>query len=94
MARTESFTDQYGTHEYRVLETADDVTPEVLEAAERCHDDWFDGGGPIDWEDFLDRLADPHGFNDAGAGAFEFDQYDSPAVRKIQRHVRKYRSQG
>lgn len=76
----------------KTIETASDVTPEILKAAEQCFDAWFDNDQPIDWESFLDRLADPHGH--AGAGRFDFDEYDNPAIRKIQRHIREYRKEG
>jgi hypothetical protein len=78
--------------EPRVLSTAADVTDDVLEAAIETFDDWFDNDEPIDWESFIDRLADPTGCGKAGA--IEFDKYDNPAIRKIQRHVRAYRNQG
>lgn len=92
---TEKFTDKLGIeHEYRVIQTAKDVTPEILLAAEQTFDGWFDNDEPIDWESFIDKLADPYGHNDAGAGAFDFNENDNSAIRKIQRHIRKYKSQG
>ena len=78
----------------RIIVTAKDVTPEILAVAEDVFDGWFDNDEPIDWEDFIDRLADPSGLNDKGAGAFDFDHYDNPAVQKIKRHIRKYRTEG
>ena len=74
------------------LRTTDDVTDAVLKAAEECWEGWFSNEDRIDWEDFLDRLADPYGHGEAGA--FDFDEYDNPAIRKIQRHIRKYIREG
>lgn len=78
--------------EVKVIETTKDVTPEILKAAEECFTGWFDNDEPIDWESFVDRLADPQGH--AGAGRFDFEEYDNPAIRKIQRHIRAYRKEG
>jgi hypothetical protein len=76
----------------RILTTADDVTPAILEAAEANADAWFsDEDGPIDWEEFIDKMADPEGYGNAGK--FDFDFMDSPAVQKIQKHVRAYRKE-
>lgn len=95
MARTGKFKNMLGEEQtFLILEDAEDVTPEILEVAEETFDGWFDNDGPIDWEDFLDRMADPYGYNDKGAPAFDFEEVDNPAIRKIQRHVRKYKSQG
>lgn len=66
---------------------AKDVTPELIKMAEEVSDYWFTEDGPIDWEDFIDRLSvvmDQEGW-------VEFREYDSPAIRKIQRHIREYR---
>lgn len=84
----------YGTTQPtdHMLTTADDVTDAILEVAEEVSDSWFGDDERIDWELFLDRLADPYGL--AGAGAFDFDEFDNAAIRKIQRHIRAYRSQG
>jgi hypothetical protein len=73
--------------ELRILRTAEDVTPKVLEHADEVYLGWF-GEGPIDWESFIDRLsvygsmADPE---------YDIEEYDNPAIRKIQRHVRALR---
>ena len=75
----------------RVLSTAKDITPELLEYAESIHDDWFDNDEPIDWEDFIDKFTDPYGHRADGAEPFEILEYWNPAVAKIQRHIRAYR---
>lgn len=70
--------------ERRVLSEARDVTPDILQLAERTHDDWFSDTTRIDWEEFLDRMcADPD-------IDWDIEQMDAPAVQKIQRHVRRY----
>lgn len=79
-------------NEIKILRTAEDVTAEHLTWAERVSDVYFpDEDAKIDWEEFVDQYADPNGYNDAGVPAFDIDEYDNPAIRKIQKHVRAYR---
>ena len=70
---------------------ADQVTDEILDMAEDTFSGWFDNDEPIDWEwekyGFWSRMESDHGI-DLG------DQNDTPAMRKIQKHVRAYRRQG
>lgn len=73
----------------KMLRTAEDVTPEILAAAEEVESGWF-GDRPIDWDDFIDRLCAEYGGDDS----FDIDQYDNPAIRKIQRHIRQMRRMG
>jgi hypothetical protein len=75
--------------EAKVIESAEDVTPAVLAVAEDVYDSWFADYARIDWEAFIDRL-DKYGL--ASEPPFEFESYWSPAVRKIQRHVRELRA--
>lgn len=70
-------------------ETAAEVTEEILTLAEGTYDGWFDDEEKIDWEEFVDRLV-KEGYL-ADGSHLEFDTYDSPAIRKIQRHIREYR---
>jgi len=65
------------------ITTAADVTDKCLTAAEGVFEGWFDGGEPIDWYDFADRL-EAHGWTIV-------DMY-CPAIAKIQRHIRKFRN--
>lgn len=68
----------------------DDVTDEVLRMAEETFESWFDDDQPIDWD------GDGYGFWARLESDHEIElgpQIDTPAMRKIQRHVRKYRSQ-
>lgn len=70
--------------EPKLIKQAEDVTPDCLQAAEEVFEGFFDNDGePIDWYSFLDRLE---------AYGFSATELDSPAVRKIQRHVRKFRT--
>lgn len=73
-------------------QTAGEVTDEMLALAEETHDSWFDDGGPIDWDEFIDRMVG-YGYLSDGT-RLEFDTYDNPAIRKIKRHVREYRNMG
>ena len=74
----------------KILETAQDVTEPILRVAESVSDSWFsDEDSPIDWEEFIDKFADPHNHHEADA--FDIENYDNPAVNKIKRHVRAYR---
>lgn len=77
------------THATRLLRTAADVTDRILELAEETYDGFFDYEGPIDWEDFLDRLCS---YGQHEADPFDIAQMDNPAVRKIKTHIRKYRN--
>jgi hypothetical protein len=65
------------------IREAGDVTPECLTAAEEVFEGFFDNDGePIDWYSFFDRL-ERYGYCS--------NEVDNPAVRKIQRHIRKFR---
>ena len=66
-----------------IIKEVEDVTPECLTAAEEVFEGFFDSDGePIDWTSFLDRLE---------AWGYCANELDSPAIRKIQRHIRKFR---
>lgn len=56
----------------------------IMEAAESIHDGWY-SEGRIDWEDFLDRL---ERYADVDLG----NSMDSPLIRRIKAHIRKYRN--
>lgn len=72
----------------RILTAADHVTPAVLTDAEHVLDGWYADADRIDWDDFIDRLA---ACGVQSADPYDFDVTDSPAIRKIQRHVRALR---
>lgn len=66
-----------------IIKEIADVTPACLSAAEDIYEGFYDNDGePIDWVSFLDRLE---------AWGYCANELDSPAVRKIQRHIRKLR---
>ena len=67
---------------------AEEVTPYILELAEETHDGWFDADPTIDWDDdgygFWSRMESDH---DIDLG----NQLATPAMLKIQKHIRAYR---
>ena len=66
------------------IQEAQDVTPECLLVCEDIFNDWFDyDGEPIDWHTFYDWLE---------TAGWCITDMDCPASRKIQRHIRKHRS--
>lgn len=68
------------------LRTADEVTEEVLKHAEEVYDTYFASEERIDWEDFIDHMA-------RISPRYDFNEYDNPAIRKIQRHIRRIRNE-
>lgn len=73
-------------------ESAQEVTEEMLRIAEETFDGYFESDERIDWEEFIDRMV-AYGYL-ADDARLEFSVYDSPAIRKIQKHVRRYRAEG
>lgn len=71
--------------------TADDVTDEVFDLAESVTDGWY-SDGPIDWEDVWDRMEGSP--MDDGRPLSMGSELDTPAMRKIQRHIRELRRAG
>lgn len=70
---------------------ADQVTPEILAAAEHICEGWY-ADDRIDWENFLERLEEcPLG---SGESLDLGGKLTSPAIEAIKVHIRKYRSQG
>lgn len=67
--------------EIRTKEDADSIRADI----ESVFDGWF-SEGPIDWEDFLDRL-------EKGSTYDLGDSLDSPAIRRIKAIVRELRQQ-
>lgn len=88
---TETCTEYVCNGVFRMVEAAD-VTDEVIEYTVELVDAEY-GDSPIDWQHIVDDrldgmyLADNRTLNLG-------DQYDTPAIRKVQREVRKIRSQG
>lgn len=67
----------------RILETAADVDEQVVEAINETLD-WFDGERGLNTEEFIDRLC-------GDGSAFDIENYDNPATRKIMRLAREAR---
>lgn len=76
---------------YTTVTQAEEVTEELLEMVEGVTDGWY-LDKPVDWEDVWERMdgtpLNDHTLLDLGG------ETDTPAMRKMQRHVRKIRSQG
>ena len=66
---------------------AEDVTQEVLDAAEAVEEYFADES--IDWEDFLNRM-DRMELSD-GSKIDMGDSLDSPAIRQIKKYIRNLR---
>lgn len=72
-----------------VIEAAD-VTDEILAIATALEDAWFRNDVWIDWRSFFDDLDGsmiPSTQRELDLG----DEHDSPAIDRIQRHIRKRR---
>lgn len=77
------------TDGWTTVTAADDVTEEILKAAESIFDGWYANEPRIDWEDFLDRL---DGIPLDNGTQLDLDgNLMSPAIQKIQKHIRTYR---
>lgn len=68
--------------ESKILETAGDVSPEILTSVEDCVD-WFEEQRGLPTDEFIDRLCTTY------ADGWDIESYDNEAVRKIMRHARK-----
>lgn len=67
----------------RILRTGSDVGDDVLADAEHVYDGWYADAARIDWDDFVDRLT--------AHASYDIEDMTTPAVAKIQRHVRRLR---
>ncbi|MEU8791549.1 hypothetical protein [Streptomyces sp. NPDC048643] len=67
-------------------ETADDITDEIVDMAVEIVDGWYQNTR-VDWEDVLERL-DRQTLSD-GRGLDFGESMTSPAIRCLQRRVRK-----
>ena len=72
---------------------AKDVTEDLIDYAETWADQYDEGNNRIDWESLWDRI-DATQMDETYWAIDLGDQYDSPAMRKIQREVRKRRREG
>lgn len=69
----------------RLITQASDVDDKILEKAEDISDSYY-ADGPVDWEDFINYM-------ERGTELDFGLSMDSPAIRKIQRHIREHRRQ-
>lgn len=76
--------------QYTTIIEVSDVTEEVLDAADYA-EEWF-VDEPIDWEDFL-KYMESRQLSD-GTWIDMGNSMDSPAIRKIKRHIRDLRRNG
>lgn len=74
-----------------LVTTAKDVTDEIIEKAYEVAEGWY-ADSPIEWDDVWDRM-EGTSYLDSGAYLHWGSETDTPAMRKIQREVRKMRSQ-
>lgn len=73
------------------VRTEDDVTEEILELVQGIVEGWYDEGR-IDWEDVWDRM-EKRTLED-GRGIDMGTDLASPAIKKIKKHIRKWRALG
>lgn len=84
------FTDNHplwGPRNFIVPETAADVSDEILDLAFETAEGWFPDR--IDWEDLWDRMEGTQ--LKTGKYLSWGDEFGTPAMKKVQRHVNKIR---
>lgn len=72
------------TAKVKIIRQAQDVTDHMLVEAVTVSE-WWGEDERIDWEQFIDKLADVGLHEDP---PWDFEEYDNAAIRKIQKHVR------
>ena len=72
-----------------VCSASNEVTQEILEAAEEISAGCFGDSERVNWEEFFDRL-EGHFLND-GTRLSLGDEYGLPSQEKIKHHIRVYR---
>jgi len=77
---------------WKILQEADDVTPQIEADLESCVD-WFVDEPTMGTQEFIDRLCQTYGGSGWREGDYDLDRYDSPAARKIMRLARKIRKE-
>lgn len=75
---------------WRMLKTADDITPEIKQDIAACVEGWF-LDEPMPAEDFLDKLCDHFGGSGRDDRSYDLDHYDNEAARAIMRIARRIR---
>ncbi len=78
------------TKTYQEIITADDVTDEILSDCEDIEQGFYGNESRIDWEDFFDRRLDGYPLKNGNYICLG-NEYDTPAMRKIKRHINKVR---
>jgi hypothetical protein len=73
------------------VESADDVTEEIIERVQGIVEGWYNEG-PIDWGDVWDRMENTRLNDDRGIDMGS--DRNSPAIRKIKRDIRAWRKLG
>lgn len=80
-----------GDDTYTTVTTAEQVTEEILSLTEGVIEGWYNDG-KVDWEDVWDRIEGSH--LDDGTVLNLGNNTDTPAMRKIQRHIRQWLREG
>ena len=80
------------TETWKILKSADDVTPEIEQHVVSCVE-WFEDSPTMGVTEFIDRLCKTYGGSGYDDGDYDLDSYDSPAARKIMRLARKTRKE-
>lgn len=95
MAEYSEWTDKVGrVHQIVIIESAADVTEEILEIAEEVEQGWFADEPQMDWERFWEKM---DGYEVKEHDGREIDlgtANDTPAMRKIVKHIQRWRREG
>lgn len=74
---------------YVEVVTVEQVTDEILTAAEDIHNGWYASETRVDWTDLWDRLDGTT--LDSGAIVDLGGDMGSPAILRIKKHIKAYR---
>ncbi|MER7166776.1 hypothetical protein ABT336_12030 [Micromonospora sp. NPDC000207] len=78
--------------QWTTVTAADQVTDEILEAAQDINNGWWANKSRIDWTEFLDRLEGTTLSDGTRLGLG--NSMVSPAIRRIKKHIADYRKLG
>lgn len=82
-------TGKFDPSEWRAVTSAEDVAPEILDAAEEVFNGWYAEANSVDWVDFFDRL---EGMELADGKKLDLtNDMTTPAVKAIKKHIGNYR---
>jgi len=76
------------TRTWRILETEDDVTPEMEKEIEECLD-YFHDRRTLPTEEFIDTFCKGWGGSGYSPTDWDLDSYINPAAKKIMRIARR-----